>query len=342
MIKEFSAFLTIIGMVVGSGFISGKEVVVFFSRFGGWSFVGIILSFFIFFLLFKLILFSQNSLVKYNSSCFAKIVNIILCTIFSSAMMGGINNLLNFSEKWINYLIFLLILLICLLIFLKGSYFFNKLNFIFVPLMVVVFVVMLLSNIAKPSWDATSHGELSIFYSLLYCLLNSANGCVILLPLSKTLSKKQKTRVAFFSALVLSLLLLLANVFLLSCPSALSSPMPLLEIFSGGTYICMTVVVGLGCLTTLFSLVYSCSCSFRGLCKKEFVNFFVSVILPSMISLLGFSSLVEFLYPLASILGGALLMQLFFIPLFKRGNKKIHAGGKNTKKENACHDNIKF
>ena len=105
------AFLAIIGTVIGSGFISGKEIVVFFSRFGWFSFPCIVLAFFLFFFLFKFVLERGTQAIKRleNSKiCFW--LNIVLCLIFSSAMFAGIGNLLVFDVKIVNYLLFFLII----------------------------------------------------------------------------------------------------------------------------------------------------------------------------------------------------------------------------------------
>ena len=47
--KEFGKVMLIIGMVIGSGFASGKEIAVFFSRFGWLSYVFIPIAFLLFF-----------------------------------------------------------------------------------------------------------------------------------------------------------------------------------------------------------------------------------------------------------------------------------------------------
>ena len=127
------------------------------------------------------------------------------------------------------------------------------------------------------------------------------------------------------------LILLSTNIVLLQNQSSLVQDMPLLSLFSGFQKFLMTIVVFIGCITTLFSLVYTSSFSMRGLCKNEFLIFLVSVLLPLVFSLLGFSFIVLYLYPLASILGGVILIDLFFIPFLKRTDKKIHSSSKNTK-----------
>jgi len=342
MLKQFFAIITIVGMVVGSGVVSGKEIVVFFSRFGYFSFFTIIISFFMFYFLFKFILVKCEYIKnKIKNSKFALLANFIFCTIFSASMFAGINNLLNSDENLINILIFLLIFLFCVVIFKKGIKSLNKLNLILVPVMLFVFAVLLISKITSVEKGGFNFGGVSIFYAILYVLLNVSSGCVLIADLGRELTKKQKTRVAFFSALVLSLILLITNMVLLAYPNFLSNPMPLLDIL-GGNSVVIEVLIFIGSATTLFSIVYSISIILRSVCKNEIINFFVCIGVPLFLSLWGFGPIIAYLYPLASVMGGMFLFWVLFIPSFNRNNQKIHSGSQNTKDKNACHNNIEF
>lgn len=325
MKNSICSFLAIIGTVIGSGFVSGKEIVVFFSRFGYFSFPCIILSFFILFFLFKFILNNgEKALKKLKNSKISFFLNIFLCLIFSSAMFAGIGNILTFENKFFNYFLFFFVLILCLFVFKKGIGGLNKLNLVFVPVMTVVFLLAVVFSFkVKPIEVENSFGGLSFFYCLLYCVMNTANGGVMIAEFSSKLSQKQKTRVAFFSALVLSALLMLANIVLLQNPNSFESAMPILSLFVGGGKIVMSVMVFIGCLTTLLTLTYTLSSSIRGLCKSEILNLFVSMMLPLLFSLFGFDFIVEYLYPLASIFGVYILYDLFFHSVFKNGVKRF-------------------
>lgn len=319
MKNSFSAFLAIIGTVIGSGFITGKEIVVFFSRFGWFSFPAIILSFFLLFFLFRLILLNgDKALIKLKTSKISFFLNLFLCIIFSSAMFAGIGK----TSK--SLIVLLLVFLLCFFVFKKGMGGLNKINFVFVPIMSIVFLVLLLSSIQQKTFFVeNSLGGLSIFYCLLYCVMNSANGGVLIAEYSTKLSRPQKTRVAFFSALALSGLLMLSNIVLLQNPSSFENPMPILSLFDGGERVVMTIMVFVGCLTTLLTLTYTLSSSVRGLCKSEIFNFFVSILLPIICSLLGFNFILEYLYPFASILSVYILYDLFFSFIFKQKFKSF-------------------
>lgn len=335
MYDFFAALFAIIGTVIGSGFISGKEVVVFFSRFGYWSFPCIILSFILFFFLFKIILFKGSiTIKKMEKSKLSFSLNLIVCLIFSSAMFAGSIDMARGCGKVMTFMFILILFFLCLKVVKKGAKSLNKFNFILVPIMVTVLIVAIIVLLSKGGSiyvKQTDLGGISIVYSLLYVILNTSNGCVLIAKLGEKLTARQKTRVAFLSALVLSLILTALNIVLLKEPSVFQEDMPLLALFSGAGKWILSVAIMIGCLTTLFSLVYSCSFSMRGLCKNEILIFFVSVILPYLLSLCGFGFIVSQFYPLASVLGIFLLADSFFIPLFKRSNKKVHSRSKHAK-----------
>ena len=333
MKKSLLASFTIIGTVIGSGFVSGKEIVVFFSRFGIMSIPCIFLASILFFLLFKFMLnYGQEALERIKTSKFAFILNFILCLIFSSAMFAGIINLLTFDKKWMNFLIFFIILMLCLLVYKFGMAGLNKINMIFVPIMVIVFLALLISKLSFIKIEDFSAKFICspIIYSILYVFLNTANSGIIIASLSKDMTKRQKTQVALFSALALFAILFIANIVLNMNKDYFSYAMPLVSLFEDSRHIILTLLVLVGCLTTLITLVFTLSSSMRGKCKNEFIVFFTSIILPLLLSFCGFNIIVEYFYPFASILGIYLLADLFFIPFFKRAYNKVHSAGKQT------------
>ena len=335
MLNFFASFLAIIGTVIGSGFISGKEVVVFFSRFGYWSFPCIFVAFFLFFFIFKFLLNKGSRAVeRLEKSKFSFLLNLILCTIFSSSMFAGTVDMAKGYGNVFAIVFILLLLLLCARVSKKGICSLNKLNFLLVPAMTVVLMiglgVVLTKGVQIQKFDS-GFGPMSFIYTILYVVLNTANGCVLIANFGQKLQSKQKTRVAFLSALVLCLILTIINIVLLSSPSVFEKEMPLLELFSGTLRQVLSFAIMIGCITTLFSLIYSLSSSMRGLCKNEYIIFSISVIMPFILSLLGFGFIVSYLYPIASVIGVFLLADLTFVPLFKWADKKIHSGGKDTK-----------
>lgn len=330
--------MVIVGTVIGSGFLSGKEIVVFFSRFGKMSYFCILLAFFLFWGLFYFFLrFGEIAAKRLQTSKFAFILNVLICFILSSAMFAGIFSLL---ENWhiiLKILVMIVTLILSCRVALKGSEALEKLNLALVPIM-IVFLIVNLTNLFVFKTNTLFVGKfsvLSIFYCFLYVILNTSNSAIVISSYC-SLSRKQKVQVGFFSALALFLILLFANMVLLQNSYSFSADMPLLNLTSGWQRVVMSIIVCLGCLTTLFSLVYSTSKSLKKVKKSGKV--FICVVLPFCFSFLGFGVIVSHLYPLTSTLGIFLLCDLFLYPMLKNVNNHIHCSSKNAKKHDCRHN----
>ena len=315
----FLAVLAIVSTVIGSGFISGKEIVVFFSRFGNFSFLGIALAGILFFaLIFLLLQHSDRVLQRVNKSKFVFFINMLICIVFTAAMFAAAINLLNWDKSILSISAFCAILCICALVCRNGLSSLDKINFALVPSMLFCLVVCLCSR-AKPSagFPQGVAGGAAGLYGALYVVLNIASSSVLIAGLGHKLNRRQKTQVAIIAALVLSVILLFANTVLLQNPQAFDKDMPLLSLFTSWQHQLMSIVVFFGCTSTLFSLVCTSSVTMRGLCSSEIGIFAICVLLPLILSLLGFSFIVAYLYPLCSILG---VFLLFFMLLPERSN----------------------
>lgn len=302
-------FLSIIGIVVGAGFLSGREVLSFFARFGLWSFCGIALSFFLFWFLFYFLLNFKRKQQK--NSKISLTLSLIITLIFSSAMFAGINNLISYDIKIISFCLFSIVIFLCYIVFKNGLGMLTRLNLLLIPCVLFVLIIAIVLLTKKDFYFEKNAFECGwIIYSFFYCALNVSNGSYVLMRLGDGLSQKQKARVSFLSALVLALLLFAVNIILLQNPKSFSSSMPLLSLCEGPFNWIMNFIILLGSLSSLLSLVFTSSSLIRGLCKNEFFTFSMSVIVPSAASLFGFSMIITYLYPIASALGIILLGQL--------------------------------
>lgn len=338
------AVFSMVGVVFGSGFISGKEIMVFFARFGYWSLLLNLLLIFAFYFIFKMLLtLGERAVERLKTSRLAFIVNLISSLCFASAMFAVNHNLEIFDNFFIKILIFIIIFTLSFLICKKGIGFLNKINLFALPISLLIFLSLLFKmlDFSSPLFQG-ENVIVAPFYSLLYVALNIATGAIMIASLGTTLSKRQKAQASAIASLVLCLILLIANLVLLQNPYAFGEQMPLRSLFKGKDRFLLDIVLLIGCNTTLFSLVFSISSSMRGLCKNEYLIYFISVISPFLISFLGFGFIVTYLYPFASVLGIILLLDLKFSSknfgkglsfksFLKRTYKKIHSSRKNTK-----------
>ena len=111
MKKVWTTVFLLFGTIVGSGFSSGKEILVFFSRFGELSYLYIVIACVLFFLLFYLFLSKGKFVIEKLEKL--KIVNMILIFIsivFTASMFAGLKSLFMFSNSAL-YIILCAILL---------------------------------------------------------------------------------------------------------------------------------------------------------------------------------------------------------------------------------------
>lgn len=244
-------------------------------------------------------------------------------------MFAGCFNVLSSLGSPAAFALMLVIAAACFLINRKGLGSLEKANLFLVPIMIVILLGNLLSKIDFGA-HTNAYSFLGIYYALMYVILNTASSSVLLARLGENLSRKQKAQVSIFSALVLGAILLLANFVLLQNPSFFSEDMPLISLFSGVQGALMQLVILFGCLTTLFSAVFTLCQSLRGLIGVKSANV-ASILMPLALSFLGFGNIVSTLYPLSSVLGIFLVVDLFLVPFFKQAYKSIHATRNDAK-----------
>ena len=146
MKKTFSSSVVVIGTIIGSGFASGKEISVFFSRFGVLSFLFIFLAFFVFWGIIYLFFHYNNQIMaRLASSKAYAILMVIMSTIFASSMFAGTLNATG-DNVIIKVIIAIILLIICFFIAKNGILTLTKLNFLLIPVTIVCMLVTLISN----------------------------------------------------------------------------------------------------------------------------------------------------------------------------------------------------
>lgn len=306
--------MIIIGTVIGSGFASGKEIAVYFSRFGSLSYFFIAITFFLFWgLIYSFLTFGQKALNKLNSKVFS-IICIVISLIFTSSMFAGTINVLP-NNLYVRIIFGLILIVFCCYVARRGIPFLSKLNNFIIPLTLICMLVVIASSLKIPrGWIQGGAPLAGLFFTLLYSVLNFSMSSIVIAKTGLDMTKKQKVWASFISSLTLCVFLLLTNFVLLSHPSSINEGMPLVFISSGIAAILIRFVVFSGCITTLFSLVFTTSESLKKLNVKPWEIDAVAIFFPCAFSFLGFGTIVSYLYPFASVLGIFVLFLLFFMP----------------------------
>lgn len=335
MKKVWLTVFLIFGTVVGSGFSSGKEIFVFFSRFGPMSYFYIFVACFIFFVLFYLFLSKGRFVVdKMLKIKYINIIIIFISMVFCASMFAGLKSLFSISNNWLYSVLCGALLIFTTVVTLKGVRGLEKVNIYLMPVAGVIFLaVLLFASFQTGNLEVETNSLIGGLYCPLYVALNLSTASIIISRAGEELTKKQTFFSSLFSAVLLFLFLILGNFVLRKNAESFYSDMPFLAICKENQlfyYLCYIVILA-GCLTTLLSLCVTLFSSIKEMAKSKFVSVTLSVFLPFIISEIGFSYIVAHLYPLASVIG--LFLLLFFILLLKQADKPIHPKSEDTKNQ---------
>ena len=330
--------MVIIGTLIGAGFASGREIYLFFMRYGFLGQIGIIISsvltgIIVYKTLDKTIKYQitdYNELLKIINPNHKKInilmswiVNIFLLISFY-IMVAGFSAYVNQTYQIPNIVSSIFFVLVCYFIFLKSLKGMMKVNEILVPILIIFIVYLGIKNIpylwqtdAKIYIDTLNKGWLisAIFYS--------SYNSIILIPVLATLkecinNRKQVLLTSIFSStfiLVLSFFiygLLLKGQFYVK---ELELPLIQVTLEFGNAF---KYLYGFIIIISIFTSAISTGYSFLkniSKSKKSYKSILVLMCVTSIIiSPIGFSKLVEILYPIFGFLG---LIPIIYLLNFK-------------------------
>lgn len=341
-----------IGSIVGAGVCSGRELNQFFATYGIAGFIGLILCG-VLYIIFSHVIITITA--KYKVSSYdefvelvcprwvARFINIVL-TLFllssTSIILAGSGSILSqyfHIPKWIGMLIMVIFSSFFLLRNTEGLF---EVNTIVVPTLVVVMTAILIAYIkANPSAISFSYMRLMprqktnlLTSTLIYVSFNILTIIGVIVPLTNDIQKpKQIIRGVILGSIVLTFLgmaitfLMLVNPFY---PRAYEIPLLAVAMdLSRVLQIAMLIIMWLEMFSSQVSNVYSLSYYLKNRFKIAYhKGIFLVVVIAAPFSGIGFSKLVEFLYPMYGILS---LVFLFYCLIFIYNMNK----GKAKKKE---------
>lgn len=328
--------MVIIGTIIGAGFASGREIYLFFGKFGKMGQLGIIISGIftgiIIYNTLKVInkkeihtytdLLEKTNFKYKNINKIIKIIVMIFELISFYIMVAGFSAYMKQTYNLPIYLSSTIFVLISYLIFKKSLKGMIKANIILVPILLIFIIYLGLKNIPYIMQN-NFISEINIdkkgwlISSILYTSYNS----IILIPVLVTMkeyikNKKQIIMISTISALTIIILsfcifgLLLKGSFFIQ-----ELDLPLIEITLefGKTF---SYIYGFIIIVSIFTSAISTGYSFlENICKSKktynIMLIFISIT-AILVSNIGFSNLVNFLYPLFGILG---IIQIILICL---------------------------
>lgn len=327
----------IVGALIGAGFASGQEIYLFFYKYGFYGIYGLILcsilTSFIIYKIFKLILNHDNKIKNYKDFLSFKIKNLYIAKIFN--IIINISLLITFfimisgfgayfeQEFKINKIIGSFILsLICFCIFLTDIKGVAKVNFIIVPILILFILTIGIFNFFTLDFNMVGANlnfenlhNLWIIKSIIYCSYNMLLLIPILVNIKDYIkSIKQIKYISIFSGLVIFILSIVIFLLLVRVDIDFELlQMPVIYVISKDFSV-LKYLYGFVILSAIFTTAISVGISFlnnivntnKYFSKIAAIMCIISVI----ISNFGFSNLVNLSYPIFGILG---LVQIYFI-----------------------------
>ncbi|WP_407667769.1 YkvI family membrane protein [Orenia marismortui] len=328
--NSFRVAVTYIGAIIGAGFASGQEILHFFVTYGNRGLMGVLLSGLLFSFLGVIIIYISS---KLNCNSYKELfytiggnkIGFLADITLTLFLLGSLIVMLAGSKEICNELFNYKVnigLIATLLIVIWTNYYglegIMSLNFILIPILVIITIIITGNLIAGFHLDQIeNYFSLDwIISSLIYTGYNFVLSMTVLIPLTEGIKKTDLFSGIFLGGILLGFLaFLIAYTLNQFYPQVSNSQIPLLEIifnYQPKLYYVYSITLWLAMLTTatcnLYALTKRLTLSIR-LSEKKIILMIVLFILPFI--KLPFSSLVEFIYPQIGKLSLGLFLLLF-------------------------------
>lgn len=332
--KILSCIFVIIGVIIGAGFASGKEIYTFFFNYGIYGIIGYILSAillgYIVYKTLKIIKkYEINNYDEFLDTIIGKlqtkninikiildfIINIFLLITFF-IMCAGFAAYFK-QELGINEIVSSIIVsAFCLFILSKNIKGIFLLNSVLMPMIIIVLCILGVKAFdVNLDIEESYRGGMWFFNAILYASYNSITLISILIPMKKYIkNKKDILKIAITCCLIILALSTVIFILLLSIDiniGKIELPTVYAAKSFGIIYKYLYGVIILGAIsTTAISSAYGFLNNVSKTRKKYNIYNNIICFIAIFVSLFGFSNLINNLYPIFGILG---LIQLIFI-----------------------------
>lgn len=328
--------MVIIGTLIGAGFASGREIYLFFMKYGKLGQIGIIISGIFTGIIIYLVLkkVKEKQIQNYSdllqdinpkNKKINKYINLIVNSFLLISfyiMIAGFSAYMEQAYKIPTYFSSTFFVIICYIVFQKSLQGMMKINSYLVPFLLLLILYLGVKNIpylieSKATVEIQTNQKGFFISSLLYASYNS----IILIPVLVTMkdyikTQKQIKLISIFSGLLMVVLsfsiygLLLKGQFFIE-----DIELPLLEITKEFGSI-FQYIYGFVIIVSIFTSAISTGYSFLENVSKDKKMYKRNLILISIIGVLisniGFSNLVQILYPVFGVLGLVQIILLSF------------------------------
>ncbi|KIL46409.1 YkvI family membrane protein [Jeotgalibacillus campisalis] len=333
-----------VGTVVGTGFATGKEIVEFFSQYGLWGLLGIIVSGYFFItlgtsLMVKAIDLKARSYEELNEYLFgrriAKGINLIMLVMllgFCTVMLSGAGAI--FEEQLARPRIagILLTIILLLAVMTLGTKGLVAVNTFIVPLMIGFTLLLAFHSVRTDGFienmlmvPEQGTGWKAFASPFIYPAMNLAMAQAVLVPLAAEVNDKKAVRLGgLIGGVVLTLILLASHMTLVTLPDFTQFEIPMAEVMKGAMlsfyWIYILVIYG-EIFSSIAGNLYGAEKQISTYIRAGRMWIMVLVLLLcAAFSTFSYSTLLGFLYPLFGYISLA-----FFFLLWWKSSKRFQS-----------------
>lgn len=332
MIEILKVMLVIIGTIIGAGFASGKEIYLFFARYGVNGIIGLIISAIsIGIIIYKVLKISiKNNISTYEQligriyknnqikEILKIIINIFLIISFY-VMIAGFSAYFS-QELGINNMIATCVIcILCYITFLGNIKTIIKVNSLLMPVIILFIIYLIINNI--DGFNNIEFSDKGLIQAIIKSILFTSYNSIILIPILLSLKNyikniKQAKLVSILTSIIIFIVSISIYGLLLKIDMNISKiELPIVYI-AGKMGVMHKYLYGLIILGAIYTSAISAG---YGILenyvqnKKAYKKIAILMCSSALIvSRIGFSQLVDFLYPILGILG---FLQIFKIIL---------------------------
>lgn len=340
MRKIIPSICLIVGSIIGAGFASGREISLFFAEFGWASLFFLPIAFILFYFAFKIFLTIgskeqfENILElnkKTNSSVFFDITIVAIYVIYASAMFSCCVEVAGNTFVDVPKIVFyVLVFLLAYLVLKFGFKGLLKVNFVLIPIIVLMIVVYSVYSSFNPITNIsytiiTKSPSILPFSMLMYVFSNILLSCYLITQIGAKLDEKQIKQTSFWASSIICFVILICIICLIINGSVVmdaSMPFVALSLRLGEPFpLIYMLVLFFGVLTSLFGCLYTIqTCLIKKFGNKSiFICCFVAIVF----SMLGFKTIVNLFYPVIGFFGFVMIMKILLAKKFHTYFSKI-------------------
>lgn len=334
MFEIFNIVFVLIGTMIGAGFASGKEIFIFFGKYGNLGIIGIIISSIFFYIIINSTLkytfnkkiytynsFIQNLFGKNFSSYVLSFINIFLLISFF-IMVAGFSAFLNQEFNipiLVGSIIFSALLFIALI---NNSDGILNLNKILIPFLICIFICLFFYTINSSNYNILySYNSSFLLDALLYTSYNSITIIPIIISFSKNIkSTKSINNISVISTIIFLILGIIVYSLLKKIPDNITSiEIPIMCLTNSS--VLLRYLYGFSIMIAIFTSALSSGYSLLENTRNSPFRAFLLCIAAIPFSYIGFTKLIEAFYPIFGYLG---IIQILLLLLKKKHKTDIN------------------